>query len=1068
MNTIASLLVRLGINTSEFNRGIDDASSRGSKLSGILKGAFGIAAVGATALAGAIGFAGAAGLKFNNAMELTSARIQAFTKDSAKTAEMLDMIKKRAASTPFAFEEMASATANLLPAAKQSGKGIEELIGLAEILAASNPAQGLEGAAFSLKEALGGDFVSIVERFNLPRQRLKELKEQGVPALEAIRIAMNEMGLDADLVSGLANTASGRWSTFKDTMVGVASTVTKPIFDLVSSSLGNINNWLSANQPLLDTFASTLAGKIQSGFTGIGNVVAKVLPLLSVLSETGNLSVGGWARLQGILSSIFGSTLGSLLTTAVKGFMVLKETVDGIMPAFNLLGIYLRTGELSVGGWARLTGIIGNDLTNAVIIAQETFSSLGNIINLLFTGDFSGSLTAIIAQISTLTGIDVATLLQGFFSLRDTFANLPTVFETTIGTIQTRLNTVVEFVNLVISQVTNTFNQYGPQIIDSTSTTFNSILSTINTVLTAVNSVVNMVLAQILTFWRNNGQDILNTTAEIWLQLNRIIQPALELVQGIVTGVFLYIKEFLEEHGDDIQHILDNAWIVVKNVITTALTVIEGIIKAALAIFKGDWDGVWKAFQDIADKTAPMIKNAIEGLFEAIAGIFGTNLKEIADLWTNNFNMLVTIAEKIKNKMVAAGTALVEGIKSGISGAWGKLTKWVEDRINELPEAVRNALGIGSPSKVMADIFNSGFVGGMIAGIEQGSGALMGAIDSLVSSASSKAQEGAQNVAEGFQKGLESSVGQMEKTFSNLMNSGIGSAMGALGISSPSTVFANMAVESVNGLIVGWEATMPQFIKMTGAHAYELAENILKGFEGLARGALNIFKNIRALEVIPAFKPLEDAKKAFESAQKRVNDLDTKMGDINKKVASMGGFQGGDTAAEIKHNEELTKLLAEQSKLRDEQNIAQQDLTDAAMRQSQAQGNANKQAKSLEAIASEAAARYVQLEKITNEMMLTDPQKALKYFEREKAQIQELAQLERERALASSDAERTALDTQIRLLKAAHDAEDRSVNAQISLEGIHDRWSPKMIVDVITQALKNAGISVDLQMRTGG
>lgn len=989
MNTIASLLVRLGINTSEFDHGIDQASSRGSKLGGILKGAFSIAAVGATALAGAIGFAGAAGLKFNNAMEQTSARIQAFTKDSAKTAEMLDMIKQRAASTPFAFEEMASATANLLPAAKQSGKGIEELIGLAEILAASNPAQGLEGAAFSLKEALGGDFVSIVERFNLPRQRLNQLKAEGVPAMEAVRIAMTEMGLDADLVSGLANTASGRWSTFKDTMVGVASTVTKPLFDVISNSLGGVNSWLTANQPLLDSFAATLAGKVQGAITGVSAAYT--------LLTTGDFTSG-----------LFGLQEDS---PVVNAFFILRETIDALA---------------------------------------------------------SGSISSIAMQISVLTGIDLLTIVRGFNTISTTVSNLPTIFETTVDTIQTRLNTIIEFVNLVASQIVNTWNTYSPQIIDSTSTTFNSVLATVNTVLTAVNTIVNMLLGEILTFWKNNGQDILNTTAEIWLQLNRIIQPALELVQGIVTGVFLYIKEFLQTHGDDIQHILSNAWVVVKNVIMTALTVIEGIIKAALAIFKGDWDGVWKAFQDIADRTAPMIKAAIEGLFEAIAGIFGTNLTEIANLWRNNFNMLVEIATKIRDKMVAAGTALVEGIKSGISGAWGKLTKWVEDRINELPEAVRAALNIGSPSKVMADIFNSGFVGGMIAGIEQGSNGLMSAIDGLVSSASAKAQEGAKQVSEGFQKGLESSIGQMEKTFGNLMNSGIGSAMGALGIHSPSTVFANMAVESVNGLIVGWEATMPQFIKMTGAHAYEMAENILKGFEGLARGALNIFKNIRALEVIPSFKPLDDATKSFESAQKRVNDLDTKMGDINKKVASMGGFQGGDTAAEIKHNEELTKLLAEQSKLRDEQNLAQQALTDAAMRQSEAQGNANKRAKSLEAIASEAAAQYVQLEKITNEMMLTDPQKALKYFEREKAQIQELAQLERERVLASSDAERAALDTQIRLLKAAHDAEDRSVNAQISLEGIHDRWSPKMIVDVITQALKNAGISVDLQLRTGG
>jgi hypothetical protein len=107
-------------------------------------------------------------------MEQVSAQLMAFTKDGAATAAILDMIKTRAASTPFAFEDMATAATALLPASKAAGVGLEELIAQAEILAASNPAEGLEGAAFALKEAAGGDFASAIERFNLPRQYIKQ------------------------------------------------------------------------------------------------------------------------------------------------------------------------------------------------------------------------------------------------------------------------------------------------------------------------------------------------------------------------------------------------------------------------------------------------------------------------------------------------------------------------------------------------------------------------------------------------------------------------------------------------------------------------------------------------------------------------------------------------------------------------------------------------------------------------------------------------------------------------------------------------------------------------------
>lgn len=242
----------------------DEASRVLSGIGSVLGPLATIGGVAFTAIGAGAAFAAKTGLDFNNAMEQAGARINAFTKDSSATADILDTIRERAAQTPFAFEEMANAAASLLPMVKQTGAELEDLIGLSEILAASNPAQGLEGAAFAIKEALGGDFVSAIERFNLSRVTINRLKDEGVPALEIIRQAMTEMGLDADLVSQLANTASGRWSTFKDTIVGLISVVTQPIFDVFSAGLGNVNTWLEANRGTLEGWAASAAANIQT------------------------------------------------------------------------------------------------------------------------------------------------------------------------------------------------------------------------------------------------------------------------------------------------------------------------------------------------------------------------------------------------------------------------------------------------------------------------------------------------------------------------------------------------------------------------------------------------------------------------------------------------------------------------------------------------------------------------------------------------------------------------------------------------------------------------------------
>lgn len=233
-------------------------------------GKIGLAGFGISAIANAArSAAGVLGIELNSAMEDTRAQLLAFTKDGAKADAILAEIRKEADKTPFAFDEMAKAVAGLMPAAKQAGKPLMDLVKQAEILAASNPMQGLEGAAFSLREAVSGDFTSIIERFNLPRSYLNQLKAEGVPALEAVSKAMLSMGYDADLVSNLATTAKGRWSTFMDTIDGIKRRIGSGLFDNLKTALTDAQGWLDSNKAKIDEWADR-----------IGTVVANVTSLM--------------------------------------------------------------------------------------------------------------------------------------------------------------------------------------------------------------------------------------------------------------------------------------------------------------------------------------------------------------------------------------------------------------------------------------------------------------------------------------------------------------------------------------------------------------------------------------------------------------------------------------------------------------------------------------------------------------------------------------------------------------------------------------------------------------------
>jgi hypothetical protein len=287
MFDLETLRSRLRLDASGFTGPLDGAqraltgfSQRMAHAGGGVLGLgrdLGLATIGLQGLAS--GARGAFGALFggNVAIENVRAQLLAFTKSGEQADKILADIRSEAAKTPFAFNEMAAATASLLPASKQSGVALMDLVKQAEILAAVNPAEGLEGAAFALREALSGDFTSIIERFNLPRQRLNELKEQGVPAMEAISIAMKEMGIDASIVSNMANTATGRWSTFVDTLNTIKDTALRRTFELLSGALVPLQAWLDANNERLTELAELAGERLAAGLRRFGRWLLRIV-----------------------------------------------------------------------------------------------------------------------------------------------------------------------------------------------------------------------------------------------------------------------------------------------------------------------------------------------------------------------------------------------------------------------------------------------------------------------------------------------------------------------------------------------------------------------------------------------------------------------------------------------------------------------------------------------------------------------------------------------------------------------------------------------------------------------
>jgi hypothetical protein len=357
---------------------LDQQGGRSSRMGTALGGAMRIGAAGVVAIGAAAGIATVAGFGFNNSVEQATATINAFTKDGALTEQILKDIKKESLKTQFSFTDMAEATAGLIPASKQSGVALKDLIKQAEILGALNPAEGLTGGAFAIREALSGDFTSIVERFNLPRQRLNQLKAEGVPAMEAIKKAMEEMGIDYGLVEKQGQTTGARWDTMKDQFTQLAGAVTKPVFDKVSEGLSKLSKnidfeaWtargVEAMQRLMDGADKVYSIGVEIGkrlYEGLRDRIQQISGIATIL--VGKLQDGDYkgageqittGLIHGLQSLKFRA--GELLSAITE--MMSKVDWMGLGITFGSkilpgLAIGIAAGVLNLDFGALLTGI---------------------------------------------------------------------------------------------------------------------------------------------------------------------------------------------------------------------------------------------------------------------------------------------------------------------------------------------------------------------------------------------------------------------------------------------------------------------------------------------------------------------------------------------------------------------------------------------------------------------------------------------------------------------------------------------------------------------------------------
>lgn len=331
---------------------------------------------------------------------------------------------------------------------------------------------------------------------------------------------------------------------------------------------------------------------------------------------------------------------------------------------------------------------------------------------------------------------------------------------------------------------------------------------------------------------------VMNFATTIYDNAPTLIQTGFEVLSNLVSGIMSSlpvliskVPEILSKFANTINH---NMPMILKKGAELILQIVAGIISAIPTlvanipkIIKAIVD-VWSAFNwvQLGKNAITFLKNGIANMVGAVKGAG----KNVLDSITN---ALASLPSKLLNLGKNALTSLKNAITSArgaVSSAGGNILTAVVNALKSMPSKLLS-MGKNAISQLGSAI------GAGVGAIRSKASSIVSSVVSTFSSLPGKMVSVGKNIISGVISGIGSMVGSLYSSIKNAMSGLVDKAKSALGIASPSKVFAKEVGAWIPaGVATGTEDNM----KTAAAAMVGMADDAVDAANAeLARRSLN-------------------------------------------------------------------------------------------------------------------------------------------------------------------------------------------------------------------------------------
>lgn len=531
---------------------------------------------------------------------------------------------------------------------------------------------------------------------------LNALKDFFAPTAEAIKAATEKI--------------QEAWNSVRDTIAQKLDS--NDSLDFVKSALERIRDILPILVEKVGEFVAAFIEKLPDIIDKVQTVADTIQGLMPLIAAV----AGAFAAWKGINAvSDIAKTIGDA-GKKIKTFGHLVSQGSGLIDG---LAYAASSG----------TGVIAS-MAEAFTLAGGGLSGLSAAL-----GVIGGPITLVVVAIGALVAAFVY-LWNTSDGFREFWINLWDGIKETTGQV---IDGIVNFFTVTIPEAFQSFVDAAQNLADQVVQFFTvTIPEGINTLVT-------------------NIQTFFGSTIPYWIGyavgfiLGKLIEWGASLVQFVTQDIPQFISGVVEWFTQ----LPGMVWTWLLETINKTAEWVSQMIQKAVQAGQEFITNVVNFIQQLPGTVWSFLSNTIS----SAASFVGSFANQAIQAGRQFFNGIVNTVRQIPGQMISIGADIVNGIRSGISGAWGALTGWLGNMARGLIDGVKSALGIGSPSRLFADRIGKWIPAGITLGVEKAmpkAKAFMGRMstelidaanmDSLTSRLALESDSG------GFKGGLGSSV----------------------------------------------------------------------------------------------------------------------------------------------------------------------------------------------------------------------------------------------------------------------------------------------------------------------